>query len=84
MGGTTHSIPNVRWSFLKTGDKYQIYQNENGDLVERHVIANNPKLNEEEEQAAYYYRYTTNKPIVRAYKADYQPSDDFCSNHKNL
>jgi len=48
------------------------------------MIANNPKLNEQEEKEAYYYRFSTNKPIVKAYRAEYQVNKDFCSNYKNI
>jgi hypothetical protein len=85
MGGSvTHSIPSFRWSFVRRDDNYEIYQNEAGVLAEKHVILNDPKLDEAEEMEAYYYRYMTNKPIVKAYKADFEAKKDFCSNYKNI
>jgi hypothetical protein len=33
---------------------------------------------------AYYYRYMSNKPIVKVFKADFEAKKDFCSNYKNI
>lgn len=80
----SHSIPSFRWNFIRRDDNYEIYQNENGVIVEKHMILNDPKLDENEELEAYYYRYMTNKPIVKVYKADFEAKKDFCSNYKNI
>lgn len=47
------------------------------------MILNDPRLDQDEELNAYYYRYITNKPIVKVYKASYEAKSDFCSNYKN-
>jgi len=47
MGGSSPSIPNYRWQFIKRDDNYEIYQNESGVLAERHLIMNDPKLDED-------------------------------------
>lgn len=45
MGGNTHSLPKYNWQFIRKDDWHEIYQNEAGDLAEKHLIPNNPKLN---------------------------------------
>jgi hypothetical protein len=84
MGGTTHSLPRFNWTFVRKDDHNEIYQNESGALAEKHLVPNDPRLNEEEEMEAYYYRFSTKKPIVKVYRADYDTASDFCSNHKNV
>ena len=46
MGGNSQSLPNFKWNFLRRDDKYEIYQNEHGAIAEKHLVSNNPKLNE--------------------------------------
>lgn len=85
MGGSvSHSIPSSRWAFVRRDDNYEIYQNETGVLAEKHMVLNDPKLDEAEEMEAYYYRFISRKPIVRVYKADFEAKKDFCSNYKNI
>lgn len=84
MGGNIQSLPRFNWTFVRRDDHHEIYQNEFGALAEKHLVPNNPKLNEEEELETYYYRFNTKKPIVKAYRADYEAGSDFCSNHKNI
>jgi hypothetical protein len=49
MGGSaSHTIPHSRWTFVRRDDNYEIYQNEAGVLAEKHVILNDPKMDEAE------------------------------------
>jgi hypothetical protein len=49
MGGSaSHGIPHSRWTFVRRDDNYEIYQNEAGALAEKHIILNDPKLDESE------------------------------------
>lgn len=85
MGGSqSYKIPSSKWDFVWRDDRYEIYRNSQGLLAEKHLIANNPKLSQVEQQEAYYYRYATNKPLVKVYRAEYDTTDDFCSPHKNI
>ena len=84
MGTNPSSLPKSNWKFVRRDDRNEIYQNDFGILAEKHVLLNDPKLNEEEEISAYLYRCNSTKPIVKAYKADYESAGDFCSHHKNI
>ena len=48
MGGSSQSMPRFTWSFVRKDDWHEIYQNDKGDLAEKHIIENNPKLSEAE------------------------------------
>lgn len=77
-------MPAYRWNFVRRDENYEIYQNEHGMLAEKHMIPNDPKLDEDEEIDSYYYRYSTNDPLVKVYRAEYDDNNDMCSNHKNI
>jgi hypothetical protein len=83
--GTNHpSLPKSNWTFVRKDDKNEIYQNDFGILAEKHILLNDPRLDEEEELNAYIYRCNSTKPIVKAYRADYESNADFCSHYKNI
>lgn len=42
-----------------------------GIYAEKHIVPNNPTINEDDEMEIYYYRNLTNKPIVKVYEASY-------------
>ena len=83
MGGSSHSLPRFSWEFVRKDDWHEVYQNDQGDLAEKHLIESDPKLSEEQEMETYYYRYRSNKPIIKVYRADYDKAD-VCSNHRNI
>lgn len=46
--GTNHpSLPKSNWTFVRKDDKSEIYQNEFGILTEKHVLLNDPRVDEE-------------------------------------
>ena len=83
MGGSSHSLPKFSWDFVRKDDWHEIYQNDQGDLAEKHLIENDPKLNEDQEMETYFYRYRSKKPLIKVYRADYDKAD-VCSNHRNI
>ena len=48
MGSNNSSLPKSNWKFVRSDDRAEIYQNEFGILAEKHVLLNDPRLNEEE------------------------------------
>ena len=48
MGSNNSSLPKSNWKFVRRDDRAEIYQNEFGILAEKHVLLNDPRLNEEE------------------------------------
>ena len=38
MGGGSHSMPKFNWEFVRKDDWHEVYQNDKGDLAEKHII----------------------------------------------
>ena len=83
-GGSSSIIPSFRWNFVRRDQNYEIYQNEHGVLAEKHTIPNDLKIDEDQQMDSYYYRYSTNEPLVKVYRAQYDSSSDIFSNHKKI
>jgi hypothetical protein len=44
MGSATNSLPKQQWTFISRNDNYDIYQNEKGEITEKHIISNDIRV----------------------------------------
>lgn len=67
------------WTLDHRHHTYDVCHDGRGTYAERHLVPNNPKIDDDDEIDIYDYRQRTDKPIVRVYEAEYKKAKSMCS-----